>query len=117
VLRPFRRLAPAALEALRYRGEDVARGITRNVVSEARQKELRLELLNSERLKEYFEEHDAERWGAGGAAGGDWGRLGAIGGWGLGAAGCWALGAARHAAQLWIRGAWGWRLTGASDPC
>jgi hypothetical protein len=64
VLRPFHRLTRASLEALRYRGEDVARGITRNVVSEARQKELRMELLNSERLKEYFEEHAAERWAA-----------------------------------------------------
>lgn len=46
VLRPFTRLSKAQLEALRYRGEDVARSITRNVIKEARAKELRIELLN-----------------------------------------------------------------------
>lgn len=35
----------------RYRGEDVARSITRNVIKEARAKELKAELLNNERLK------------------------------------------------------------------
>ncbi|KAG1675398.1 hypothetical protein FOA52_012317 [Chlamydomonas sp. UWO 241] len=49
------------IEALRYRAEDVARGITRNVIKEARAKELKAELLNSTKLKEYFEEHAAER--------------------------------------------------------
>jgi hypothetical protein len=65
VLRPFHRLTKASLDALRYRGEDIARSITKHVISEARTKELRLELLNSERLKEYFEEHAAEKWVAG----------------------------------------------------
>ncbi|KAG2498899.1 hypothetical protein HYH03_003090 [Edaphochlamys debaryana] len=60
-LRPFGRLSKAQVEALRYRGEDVARGITRAVVKEARAKELKNELLNSERLKEYFEDHAAEK--------------------------------------------------------
>ncbi|GFR43951.1 hypothetical protein Agub_g5092, partial [Astrephomene gubernaculifera] len=59
--RPYGRLSRAQVEALRYRGEDVARGITRSVVREARAKELKNELLNSERLKEYFEDHAAEK--------------------------------------------------------
>ncbi|GLC37850.1 hypothetical protein PLESTB_001483000 [Pleodorina starrii] len=60
-LRPFGRLSRAQVEALRYRGEDVAGGITKSVVREARAKELKNELLNSERLKEYFEDHAAEK--------------------------------------------------------
>mmetsp|Transcript_15453 Transcript_15453/g.41851 ORF Transcript_15453/g.41851 Transcript_15453/m.41851 type:complete len:698 (+) Transcript_15453:110-2203(+) len=60
-LRPFLRLSKAQVEALRYRGEDVARSITRNSIKEARQRELKAELLNSAKLKEYFENHAAER--------------------------------------------------------
>ena len=48
------------MEALRYRGEDIERSITKAVVKEARAKELRLELLNSKRLKAFFEEHPGE---------------------------------------------------------
>ena len=47
-LKAFVRLTRAQLEALRYRGEDVGRSITKKVVKEARAKELKLELLNSE---------------------------------------------------------------------
>ncbi len=46
VLRPFGRLSRAQVEALRYRAEDVAGGITKTVVREARAKELKNELLN-----------------------------------------------------------------------
>ncbi|KAG2439321.1 hypothetical protein HXX76_004680 [Chlamydomonas incerta] len=60
-LRPYGRLSQAQVEALRYRGEDVARAITKAVIKEARAKELKNELLNSERLKEYFEDHAAEK--------------------------------------------------------
>ncbi|PNW75448.1 hypothetical protein CHLRE_12g526850v5 [Chlamydomonas reinhardtii] len=60
-LRPYGRLSQAQVEALRYRGEDVARGITKAVIKEARAKELKNELLTSERLKEYFEDHAAEK--------------------------------------------------------
>ncbi len=42
----------------------MARGITRNAVREARAEELRVELLNSERLKDYFEDHTAEQVGS-----------------------------------------------------
>ena len=49
VMTPFPPLAKEAVEALRYRAEDVARGITRHMIREARAKELRLEMLNSER--------------------------------------------------------------------
>jgi hypothetical protein len=37
-LRPFSKLTKAGVEALRYRAEDVARGITKSVVREARAK-------------------------------------------------------------------------------
>jgi ATP-dependent RNA helicase DDX56/DBP9 len=60
-LRPFTRLSRASLEALRYRAEDVGRTITKGAVREARARELQRELLNSEKLSEYFEEHEAER--------------------------------------------------------
>lgn len=43
--------ALSQVESLRYRGEDVARSITRNSIKEARQRELKAELLNSTKLK------------------------------------------------------------------
>ena len=63
-LQPFHHLTKASVEALRYRGEDIARSITKAVVKEARAKELRLELLNSKRLKAFFEEHPGEQFGS-----------------------------------------------------
>lgn len=39
------------VEALRYRGEDVARSITKTTIREARARELKAELLNSSKLK------------------------------------------------------------------
>ncbi|GAX72585.1 hypothetical protein CEUSTIGMA_g41.t1 [Chlamydomonas eustigma] len=60
-LRHYGRLPKLQIEALRYRGEDIARSITRKAIKEARAKELKMELLNSEKLKEYFEEHAAEK--------------------------------------------------------
>lgn len=60
-LRTFGRLPRNQVEALRYRGEDIAKSITEKVVREARAKELKLELLNSDALKDYFEEHAAEK--------------------------------------------------------
>eukprot|EP00775_Hariotina_reticulata_P003974 gene3974-4227_t len=60
-LRPFHRLTMSAMEALRYRAEDVGRTITKAAVREARARELQRELLNSEKLSEYFQEHEAER--------------------------------------------------------
>ena len=49
------------MEGLRYRGEDVARTLTKAAVQEARARELQQELLNSSALAEYFEEHEAEK--------------------------------------------------------
>lgn len=63
-LQPFHHLTKASVEALRYRGEDIARSITKAVVKEARAKELRLELLNSKRLTAFFEEHPGEHFGS-----------------------------------------------------
>ena len=62
-LQPHQRLTKAAVEGLRYRAEDVARSITRNVIKEARAKELKNELLNSQRLAAFFEEHPSGECG------------------------------------------------------
>jgi ATP-dependent RNA helicase DDX56/DBP9 len=59
----FGRLTKAAVEGLRYRGEDVLRGISRGAVKEARAREVAQQLLNSEKLKSYFETHEAEQVG------------------------------------------------------
>ena len=53
----YEALTKPALDALRYRASDVARSITRSTVAEARARELKTELLNSERLSAFFEEH------------------------------------------------------------
>ncbi|KAI8466490.1 MAG: P-loop containing nucleoside triphosphate hydrolase protein [Monoraphidium minutum] len=57
----FGRLTKASVEGLRYRGEDVLRGIGRGAVKEARAREVAQQLLNSEKLKAYFETHEAEQ--------------------------------------------------------
>jgi len=59
-LKPFTLLTKKAIEALRYRAEDVMRSITKSSIKEARAKELRLEMLNSERLKNHFEERPGD---------------------------------------------------------
>lgn len=48
------------VDAFRYRMTDALRAVTRIAVREARTRELRQELLNSEKLKRYFEENPAE---------------------------------------------------------
>lgn len=57
---PFPSLTKEAVESLRYRAEDVARGVTKVAIKEARAKELRLEILNSEKLKAHFEDHPTD---------------------------------------------------------
>ncbi|KAH7300616.1 hypothetical protein KP509_24G071500 [Ceratopteris richardii] len=57
---PFPLLTKEAIESLRYRAEDVARGVTKVAIKEARAKELRLEILNSEKLKAHFEDHPTD---------------------------------------------------------
>ncbi|KAJ7514469.1 hypothetical protein O6H91_23G045200 [Diphasiastrum complanatum] len=59
-LGPFPLLSGKAIESLRYRAEDVARGVTKIAVREARAKELRLEILNSDLLKTHFEDNPAD---------------------------------------------------------
>ena len=56
-LKPFEKLREEAVEALRYRAEDAARAVGRTAVREARVRELRSELLNSERLAAHFEDN------------------------------------------------------------
>lgn len=45
------------VEAFRYRMEDALRSVTRIAIKEARIKELKSEILNSDRLKAHFEDH------------------------------------------------------------
>jgi len=45
------------VEAFRYRMEDALRSVTRSIVKEARIKELKTEILNSEKLKAHFEDN------------------------------------------------------------
>ncbi|KAE8723813.1 DEAD-box ATP-dependent RNA helicase 16 [Hibiscus syriacus] len=55
IIMPFSLLTKDAVESLRYRAEDVARSVTRIAVRESRAKDLRNEILNSEKLKAHFE--------------------------------------------------------------
>lgn len=57
---PFPLLSLTAVESLRYRADDVKRGVTKIAVREARAKELRIEILNSERLKAHFEDNPTD---------------------------------------------------------
>jgi ATP-dependent RNA helicase DDX56/DBP9 len=47
----------AQVDAFRYRMEDALRSVTRSSIRDARAKELRAEIINSDKLKGYFEEH------------------------------------------------------------
>ena len=57
VIQPFDRLPKEAVDALRYRAEDAARAVGKTAVKEARVRELKQELLNSERLAAHFEDN------------------------------------------------------------
>ncbi|KAJ3156781.1 ATP-dependent DNA/RNA helicase [Geranomyces michiganensis] len=48
------------VEGFRYRAEDALRAVTRTAVKEARMKELRIEILNSEKLKAHFEDNPTD---------------------------------------------------------
>ncbi|PSR87907.1 DEAD-box ATP-dependent RNA helicase [Actinidia chinensis var. chinensis] len=54
---PFPLLTKNAVESLRYRAEDVARSVTKIAVRESRAKDLRNEILNSEKLKAHFQDN------------------------------------------------------------
>ncbi|CAI5527810.1 unnamed protein product [Closterium sp. Naga37s-1] len=58
---PYPYLPKEGVEALRYRGEDIAVKITRVAIREARAKELRWEILNSEKLKDHFDLNPKDR--------------------------------------------------------
>ncbi|XP_024367407.1 DEAD-box ATP-dependent RNA helicase 16 [Physcomitrium patens] len=60
LISPFPLLSKTAVESLRYRAEDVMRSVTKIAVREARAKELRIEILNSERLKAHFEDNPTD---------------------------------------------------------
>lgn len=48
------------IEGFRYRVDDILRSVTKHQIKEARYQELRNELLNSEKLKGFFQEHQAD---------------------------------------------------------
>jgi hypothetical protein len=50
-LQQFHRLKNEAVEALRYRGEDVLKSLTKRAVREARARDLKLEILNCSKLQ------------------------------------------------------------------
>ncbi|XP_062212275.1 DEAD-box ATP-dependent RNA helicase 16 [Phragmites australis] len=54
---PFPLLTKDAVESLRYRAQDVARGVTSRDIQEARRQDIKNEILNSEKLKSHFEEN------------------------------------------------------------
>ncbi|CAA6663022.1 unnamed protein product [Spirodela intermedia] len=54
-LSPFPFLTKGAVESLRYRAEDVAKGVTRVAIREARAQDLRTEIINSDKLKAHFD--------------------------------------------------------------
>merc|ERR1712063_92859 len=51
------KFATEIIESFRYRVTDVARSVTKAAVREARIKELKMEMLNSEKLKSHFEDN------------------------------------------------------------
>ncbi|KAL6843495.1 hypothetical protein ACP4OV_026557 [Aristida adscensionis] len=53
----FPLLTKTAVESLRYRAQDVARGVTTRDIQEARRQDIKNEILNSEKLKSHFEEN------------------------------------------------------------
>jgi ATP-dependent RNA helicase DDX56/DBP9 len=59
IFKPFR-FKMDEIEGFRYRARDVLRSITTIAIKEARVKEIKNELLNSEKLKSYFEENPRE---------------------------------------------------------
>ncbi|KAM7539813.1 hypothetical protein Aperf_G00000033202 [Anoplocephala perfoliata] len=59
IFRPYQ-FRLSEVDAFRYRAADVVGKITRKRIREARLKEIKLELINSEHLKGYFEDHCAD---------------------------------------------------------
>ena len=49
------------LDGFRYRARDAWRSVTKIAVREARLKEIKMELLNSEKLKSYFEDNPRDK--------------------------------------------------------
>lgn len=59
-LQQFHRLKKEGVEALRYRGEDVLKSLTKRAVRQARARDLKLEVLNCSKLQEFFETHESD---------------------------------------------------------
>ena len=60
-LRDFTRLRKDVVDGLRYRATDQARALTKAVIGEARVRDIKMELLNSERLQLHFDENPKDR--------------------------------------------------------
>lgn len=60
LVKDFEGITTTAVEGLRYRAEDVARSITKNVIREARTKDIKSEILNSKKLQSFFEERPGD---------------------------------------------------------
>ncbi|KAM7292467.1 putative ATP-dependent RNA helicase DDX56 [Ixodes scapularis] len=60
VFRPYQ-FKMEEIEGFRYRSKDALRAVTRIAVREARLKEIKTEILTSQKLKSYFEENPRER--------------------------------------------------------
>ncbi|KAG8840354.1 ATP-dependent DNA/RNA helicase, partial [Serendipita sp. 405] len=56
IIKPFN-ITPSLLSSFKYRMEDALRSVTGKAVKEARIKELKSEILNSDKLKAHFEDH------------------------------------------------------------
>ncbi|KAG8814056.1 ATP-dependent DNA/RNA helicase, partial [Serendipita sp. 399] len=56
VIKPFN-IAPSLLSGFKYRMQDALRSVTGKAIKEARIKELKTEILNSDKLKAHFEDH------------------------------------------------------------
>ncbi|EDO28693.1 predicted protein, partial [Nematostella vectensis] len=56
VFKPFQ-FRMEEIEGFRYRARDAIRAVTKTAVKEARLKEIKREILNSEKLKAYFEDN------------------------------------------------------------
>ena len=53
-------LKVSAVNAFRYRAENILKTVTKQAVKEARLKELKMEIMNSSKLRAHFEENPRE---------------------------------------------------------
>jgi len=59
IIQPYK-FNVSIIEGLRYRVEDILRGVTKASIKDARLKEIKSEIINSEKLKNHFEENPVD---------------------------------------------------------